>query len=166
MSAKLPNETEKVQILDDRRSDFYLDLKLQLCHSHFFVPAYQKNPAQVMAKLRLSPEEFEHCLERLLQWGMMEKNGKQLRSKQAFTHLEKNSLVSQQNHRNWRAYAATLPSLSGPDRFHFSSTVTSEKKNRLELVRRLEALIAEFHRELPGTADEEVFQVNFDVFAI
>lgn len=150
----------------DGLSAFFLDVVLQICHAHFFIPAFQKDPHLLRAKLRLEAVEFDDVIAKLTAMGLVEIKGGQIKSRQPFMHLEKDSPLSKQNHRNWRIYAAHVPIGRREQDLFFSSTVTSDRRSRQLLVERLKSVIAEFHVGLEGTADEEAFQVNVDVFGL
>jgi hypothetical protein len=167
LSANLAAETTIVAPrAPEAEAEFFLDVDLQICHAHLFIPAFQKDPRLLLAKLRLEPAALDALLARLVALGLVESVGGQLRSRQPFLHLDKDSPISKQNHRNWRVYAAHVPLGRRPGELFFSSTVTSDRKARKRLIDALKAVIADFHQGLAATADEEAFQVNVDVFGL
>ena len=147
-------------------SAFFLDVELQICHAHFFIPAFQREPRLLRDKLRLDAAALDDAVARLAAMGLVDVAAGQIRSRQPFLHLEKNSPLSTQNHRNWRIHAAHVPVGRRTQDLFFSSTVTSERRARKGLIEALKAVIAEFHVGLGATADEEAFQVNIDVFTL
>ena len=156
-------------ILGVRNSEeghFFLDVELQICHAHFFIPAFQKEPRLLREKLRLDKAGLDNAINRLAAMGLVEVAGEQVRSRQQFLHLEKNSTLSTQNHRNWRVYAAHVGRARGSSDLFFSSTVTSDRRMRKRLIDALKAVIADFHAGLAATADDEAFQLNIDVFGL
>lgn len=146
--------------------DYYLDLKLQLCHAYLFLPRYQQDLPALAQALRLSSEALEIVLRKLETLDLAAKDKHGWTSRTAFLHLEKGSTLSTQNHRNWRLLAANLPVLDQDANLFFSTTVISEEKVKLQLMAQLRKVLAQFHKSLPPTKNEEVFQVNVDVFGL
>lgn len=168
LSAKLAKDTKVLRTAGRDRdyTAFFLDVTLQICHAHFFIPAFQKDPKLLGDKLRLTASELDDALRALTEMGLVERAGTRVKSLVPFLHLERDSPLSRQNHRNWRIYAAHIPLGNREQDFIFSCTVTSDRKARKALVEKLKAVIAAFHQSLGDTGDDEAFQVNVDVFGL
>lgn len=167
LSGRLPAETKLVELgLGNAFDEFFLETDIQRAYAYFFIPRYQRDPGSIAQKLNASKARFEEITRKLMGMGLLERDEKSFRSKVRLLHLEKDSPISRQNHRNWRLHAAQLPAGAHEDAFFFSSTVSADARLRKDLMEKLKAVIAELHALLPDAKDEEVFQVNLDVFGV
>ncbi len=147
-------------------SEYYLDINLQLCHLHLFIGEYQKDVDLLTTKLQVTRDRLNTYLQKLLDLGLATKVGNRWNAKEPLLHLEKGSIVSEQNHRNWRLQAAQVSSAKQSKELFFTGTVVSEVKVKEALKAEIRNLLTQFQEKLQGTKDEHVFQINIDIFGV
>lgn len=149
----------------DVSTKYYSDWYYSAIHLMLTIPT-TRTPETIANYLGLSLVLVKEVLDFLVQSKMaIQERGEYKVSNNKF-YLNKDSLLSQTSHRNWRILE--LNSMINPqkDDFHFSSIVTIDKKNANALKEKMLKCINECREVVSKSKEEDLFCYTIDLFSL
>lgn len=165
LSKNLPKTVHVIDELVERNLEqYFFDSWLQQAHLNLFLPAFQKNLPALAQKLRITLADLKSKVQSLLELNLVQKQGDKYIAKSQSFHVDKNSILAEQNHRNWRVVALNSAPSSVLQNFRYTGSIVADEKSKAALVDKLKQVLSDFHKEVASAPEEKVFQLNFDVF--
>ncbi|MGE3263079.1 MAG: TIGR02147 family protein [Bacteriovoracia bacterium] len=158
-------EAGAVSLSADATMELYLRPWLQLVHVALAIPRLRASLPKLGECFGLELEAVTQAVERLTQIGMAEWKDKKIVQKNPHLHLGKDSPYYQAWRNQMRMICLQrLHSHEQDDDYSFSVTFTADPTTRNWLQQEFLALLSRAETRVKNAADQEVYQMNFDLF--
>lgn len=146
-------------------ADYYLDPDVPLTHMFLAIPAYRADVRQVGQKLGLTPDGLASTLQRLERLGMIHGAEGGYALKRDTAHLPVESPIFKSYRAMQRLKAIERCQKLGPDQaYNFSVVFSADEASRRDIQKLFFDLIKATQTRLGQAKDEDVYQMNFDLF--
>ncbi len=146
-------------------ASYFLDPAVLLTHMFLAIPRFRANPQLIREQLRLTGETFARVLTKLEELGMVSltKDGYQLVRESL--HLPSDSPLYPAYRMLQRMKSVErMQSLDQQQSYNFSVLFTADEKARNTIRTRFLELLKDVEGVAGEAADQEVYQMNFDLF--
>ncbi len=146
-------------------ADYYLDPDVTLTHMFLAVERFRKDVRTIAAQLGVPPEAMASILQRLERLGMIVADNGGYRLQRETVHLPVDSPVFKPYRAMQRLKAIERCQKLPTDRaYNFSAvfSATQEVKDKIQVL--FFALLKEAQTIVSSSPDEDVYQMNFDLF--
>lgn len=145
--------------------EFFLDPVQIIVHAFFSIPRFAARPNDIAKVLDLSTQRFDFIVNRLLQLGLLSQQSGRYTVSKNVLHLTNSSQATVPHRLQMRTLALSKIASEKPSTYSFSLVFASSRlvadrfRSRfLDLLKEMQPLVVE-------SKEEEVFQLNFDVFS-
>lgn len=145
--------------------DYYTNFNLHLTHLLLTIPRFSASPQDICGTLNISVSELNENLEKLERWGLVKRKGAKVVAEEVSQHLPADSPVF--------GTFATLQRIKAMEKmnqskreedYFFSVLFSAEAGYQVVLRKKLLALLEEARGSIEKGKQEEVFQLNIDLF--
>lgn len=160
---RIRNQT--VQPTNSNASEFFEDPWLAIVYRCLFLTRFQRNPAALSQALSISDGKVFASIRRLQQLGAVIQNGQRVIAQENRFHLPPNHRL----YPIWRNELRLLSALklsTHPDekKYSFSAVCVASHECKIKIRARFLEFLEEIEPWVTESENEEVFQINFDLF--
>ncbi len=167
LSTKLAKDTRvTVSETDAGYLRYYLNIQAQILHMLCRQPRLRGRTDLMAARLGRTEKETLTLLGDLAELRLVQREGSAWTCLNTFTHIESGSVLSAQNHVNWRLDAVNRRFNPSSDDFRYTATISATAKTKLAMLRHFQDLVVEQQQLVREAPDEELYQINFDIYAL
>ena len=145
--------------------DYFQDPLTTLVHVLLMIPAYRREPASLARKLGLPKERLDSVIGTLERCGMLTATAQGLTVRPQSLHLSRTSPLSSYHGAYFRLRGIDeLQQRRDPHGYFFTTTIAATAATRERIRLAFLALLREASQWVQEAAEEEAFQLNFDLF--
>lgn len=146
---------------------YYTNWAVPLVHMYLTIPRYLRNPDSIRAILALDENVFTDSLSTLEALNLISISTKGIKVLQDKLHLPSSSYFSKTNAISFRQKAIeSLQKTKNSENHHFTATFSGTLETQIQLKRLFLTFVEEAAKVIEKSDNEDVFQINFDLFQI
>lgn len=153
------------ELSDADKAQYYSSWDFVAVHMALAVPG-QRTSQELSAALSLPLRRVENVLEKLLELGMAERNGREFRIGSVHLHLGSDSPFVQQHHTNWRLEGLRRLNVSQTQNLHYSAVYSLSKKDYMKLRENLLQVIQDNLAVVRPSPEEITIAQTIDLYPL
>lgn len=159
-------KAKKVEVSVQTQAGLFLKPEVYVIYFFLGIEKYAKDLSRIASALNLSMAQIDSTVKELVEMGYLEvKRGRLIKTSQHF-HLSKESPLCGP-HQNLLRYQCLhhQQKLAADDKYNFTVTFTADPQTRESIQQEFLKFLEGVEAQVKAAPSEEVYQMNFDLFA-